>query len=294
MVSEMRIKLTWLLLASVMILSSAGMLFQLRDFEPLLSMNASKMLIPIALTLLHASAVFSRSRGLLLISLAFLVGLAFEAAGVRLGFLFGGQYAYNSQEFGLALLGVPLIVPLYWAVFIYLGYSISTSFLVWTNKHKPEMRRNNFAVLPVLIMLDGLIVVAIDLFMDPLMVFHDKWGWSGGGPYFGIPVGNFAVWFLVTVVTTGSFRVFEWRFAQQPKQVDPSVHVAPVVAYAALCWSFAALAIDADLHALVVIGTAAMMPVVCVNLFCYLFWKNDSAHEDSAGRTKQAVHGLRS
>jgi uncharacterized membrane protein len=258
----------------------------------LLSMNASKMLIPIALTLFHASLVFARFRGFLLILLSFSMGLAFESAGVRFGFVFGSHYAYNSQEFGLALLGVPLIVPMYWAVFIYLGYSITTSFLVWTNKHKPEMRRNDFAVLPLLILLDGLIVVAIDVFLDPLMVFHEKWFWSGGGPFFGIPVGNFVAWFLVTVVTTGIFRVFEWRFAQQPKQVDKSIYVTPVVAYAALCASFAALAIDADLHDLAVIGIAAMMPVVCVNLFLFLFWRSDSSHDESTGRTKQPAHSL--
>jgi putative membrane protein len=291
---QMKIKLTWLLLSSIMVLSSASLLFQIRDFEPLFSMNASKMLIPIALTLLHASVVFTRLRGLLLILLSFLVGLAFEAVGVRFGFVFGSHYAYNSQEFGPMLLGVPLIVPMYWSVFIYLGYSISTSFLVWTNKHKPEMRRNDFAVLPVLILLDGLIVVAIDLFMDPLMVLHGKWFWSGGGPFFGIPLGNFVTWFLVTIVTTGIFRAFEWRFAQQPKQVDKSVYVAPVVAYAALCGSFAALAMDAGLHDLVLIGVAAMMPVVIVNLFCFLLWKDNSFADDSTGRTDQTAHGLHS
>jgi uncharacterized membrane protein len=291
---RMRIKLTWLLLSALMILSSAYLLFQVRDFEPLLSMNASKMLIPIALTLLHASVVFARFRGLLLILLSFLIGLAFESAGVRFGFLFGSQYSYNNREFGLVLLGVPLIVPMYWAVFIYLGYSITTSFLVWTNKHKPEMRRNDLAVLPLLILLDGLIVVAIDVFLDPLMVFHGKWSWSGGGPIFGIPVGNFVTWFLVTIVTTGIFRVFEWRFAQQPKQVDKSVHITPVVGYDVLCASFAALAIDAGLHDLVSIGIAAMMPVVCLNLFLFLFWKSDSSHDDSIGRTKQPAHSLHS
>ena len=113
MVSEMRIKLTWLLLSSIMILSSASLLFQTRDFEPLLSMNASKMLIPIALTLLHASVVFARSRGLLLILLGFLMGLAFESAGVRFGFLLGSHYAYNNEEFGLVLVGDFELTPLF-------------------------------------------------------------------------------------------------------------------------------------------------------------------------------------
>ena len=283
----MKSKLTWLLLPSIVILSSAILLFQFRDFEPLLSMNASKMLLPIVLTLFHASVVLGRARGLFLILLSFLVGLAFEAGGVRLGFLFGGHYAYNSQEFGLSLFGVPLIIPLYWAVFIYLGYSITTSFLVWTNTHKPNMRTKGFAVLAVLVLLDGLIVVAIDMFMDPLMVFHDKWFWSGGGPYFGIPVGNFVAWFLITVITTGIFRIFEWRFPQQLKPVDQTFHIAPVVAYAALCGSFAVLAIDAGLQDLVIIGSAAMMPVVCVNLFFYLFWRNDASQKDELSLSHQ-------
>lgn len=294
MVNETRVKFTWLLVSSVIILSSASMLFQMRDFEPLLSMTAAKMLIPAALTLLHASVVFSGARGFLLFSLSFLTGLAFEAAGLRFGSLFGGPYAYNSQEFGSMLLAVPLIVPLYWAVFIYLGYSITTSFLIWTGRQKPRKRRNDLGLLLLLILLDGLTVVAIDLLMDPLMVFHGKWFWPESGPYFGIPIGNFVAWFSVTVVATALFRVFEWRFPGQPKLVDNALHIAPVVAYAVLGGSLAALALQADLPDLAIIGVAAMMPVVGANLYCFLFWGNDSDQVDSAGRTSQSVHRLRS
>jgi uncharacterized membrane protein len=270
MVSETRVKLTWLLLASIMILSSAGLLFGNRDLEPAFSMQASKMLLPVALALLHASVAFPDARGALLFVLAFTMGLAFEAAGVRFGLLFGGQYAYNHEEFGTALLGVPVIVPLYWAVFIYLGYSISTSFLVWRDKLKPAKGRSGLVLLLPLIALDGMIVVAVDMFMDPLMVLHDKWFWPGGGPYFGVPLGNFFTWFLITILTTGLFRAFEWRFPRQTQPVDPSVHVAPVVAYAVLCGAFAVLALDANLPALAIIGIAAMMPVVGINLLFFL------------------------
>jgi uncharacterized membrane protein len=294
MVTERRVKFTWLLIFSVIILSSAGMLFQMQDSEPLLSMTRTKMLIPIALTLVHAAVVFSRFRGFLLFSLSFLTGLVFEAAGVRFGFLFGGPYAYNSQEFGPMLLGVPLIVPLYWAVFIYLGYSITTSFLVWMGRQKPVKRRNDLGLVPLLILLDGFIVVAIDLLMDPLMVFHGKWFWPEGGPYFGIPVGNFVAWFSVTVLATGLFRVFEWRIPGQPKLVDNSLHIAPVVAYAVLCGSLAALALGANLPGVALIGIAATMSIVCANLYCFLFWTNPSSQQDGTGRAWQRTHRLRS
>jgi uncharacterized membrane protein len=290
MVTERRVKLTWLLVSSVIILSSAGMLFQMQDSEPLLSMTAAKMLIPVALTLLHASMVFSRFRGILLVSLSFLTGLVFEAAGLRYGFLFGGPYAYNSQEFGPMLLGVPLIVPLYWAVFIYLGYSITTSFLIWTGRQKPSQRGNDLGLLLLLILLDGLTVVAIDLLMDPLMVFHGKWFWPQGGPYFGIPVGNFVAWFLVTAFATGLFRGFEWRFPGQPKLVDNALHIAPVVAYAVLGGSLAVLALDAHLGNVAFAGAAVMLPVVGANLYCFLFWRTDSQPREPAGRTEHSLH----
>jgi putative membrane protein len=269
-------KLTWLLLSSTVIFSSAILFFQVRDVDRMLSLDSSKMLLPVALALLHASITFSQHRGLVLVFLGFMVGLAFESVGVRSGFVFGGHYVYNIQASGPTLLDVPLIVPLYWSVFIYLGYSITTSFLVWGSKEKPSVRRDNAALLPLLVVLDGLIVVAIDVFLDPLMVFHNKWFWPDGGPFFDIPIGNFVAWFLIVVVTTGAFRVFEWRFPQQPKRVDTYAFIAPVVAYAALCGVFAALAIDANLHGLLVIGAAAMMPVVGLNLFCFLFCGSDS------------------
>ena len=192
------------------------------------------------------------------------------------------------------LLGVPLIVPLYWAVFIYLGYSITTSFLVWTGRQKPSRRGKDLAVLLLLILLDGLAVVAIDLLMDPLMVFYGKWFWSQGGPYFGVPVGNFVAWFSVTVVATGLFRVFEWRFPGQAKWVDNSLHIGPVVAYAVLGGSLAVLALHADLVNVAIIGVCAMMPIVGANLYCYLFWTSASTQEGGTDRAQQRMHRLRS
>jgi uncharacterized membrane protein len=46
-------------------------------------------------------------------------------------------------------------------------------------------------------------LTAWDLFLDPQMTAEGFWRWPGGGRYRGIPVGNFAGWFLTASAVMG-------------------------------------------------------------------------------------------
>ena len=244
-----------------------------------------KISLPGVLVVLHAGCTLTYFRGFIFILLASLIGLTFEIVGVRYGTVFGGHYIYqvsNKLMFlggplfsnKLMISNVPLLVPLYWAVFIYGGYSIVSSFLFWINKGKPNKHEGGAILLPLLIFLDGLIVVSIDLFMDPLQVQAGNWVWLEGGPYYGIPIGNFVGWFIVATISTGVFRVFEYFSPQEHTKMDKSIFIMPNIGYGLLCIILFSVALKAQLSKLAVIGFFAMFSIIIVNLIVLINSKN--------------------
>src|SRR3989338_1872803 len=149
------------------------------DFGSLI--NLLVFILPIIVLFFHSTLTLGTLRGLLFILLASLTGLIFEIWGLNTGTFFGGEYIYQSN--GLQIFDVPVPVICFWAVFIYTGYSFTNSFLYWLNKPKPAIKNKNLLTLLLLILLDGFLVTAIDLFMDPLQVRVGSWIWVEGGPY---------------------------------------------------------------------------------------------------------------
>lgn len=230
------------------------------------------LLVPIILLFLHSIYTLGKVRGLFFIILASLVGLGSEVWALKTGTIFGGHYFYRPS--GWMIYDVPLVVAFFWAVFIYVSYCVTTSFLYWLNKDKPSRNKKNILLLPLLVLLDGIFVVAIDLFMDPLQVKVGAWYWLKGGPYYDIPVGNFIGWFLVTAVVTGIYRIYEYFFSETTISINRRIFLVPVIGYATLSLSFAASAIEARLFSLVVTGSVLMLPTVIVNLFLFKSWTN--------------------
>lgn len=114
------------------------------------------------------------ARALGLAALAFAVGLAVEVLGSRLGVPFG-VYSYAGAP-GPSLLGVPLLVPLGWFAMT-LSAALLAGGRAW---------------------LAGLLLVAWDLGLEPLMTAQGFWTWGDHvGLWAGAPLQNFAAWFLV-------------------------------------------------------------------------------------------------
>lgn len=239
-----------------------------------------ELFLPVMILLLHSVWALGYLRGFAFILIASLTGFIFEVLGVKYGVGFGGHYVY--QNSGLALLDVPLLVPLYWAVFIYTGYNITSSFLFWVGVNKPHKRGGGAVLLPLLVFLDGLIVVAVDLLLDPLQVQGQGrilvegapyWFWRGGGPYYDIPIGNFVSWFMVVAIATSIFRVFEYFVPQKVIKVDRSVFLIPVVGYGVLCSLFFFTAVRIQLPELALVGVFTMLPVMVANLILFTVWR---------------------
>jgi len=225
------------------------------------------LLLCLPVLLLHSFYTLSVARGIMFIVIASVTGLIMEILGLKYGVIFGGHYIYQSNQ--PTIMSVPSSVVLYWAVFIYTGYCVVNSFLIWANREKPNLKHNNYWLLPLLIVADGLIVVAIDLFMDPLEVYSGSWRWLEGGAYYGIPVGNFIGWFCVTVIATTVYRSFEYFVPSKEPTYDKSVFVIPVLLYGILSLCFAIAAIKNQMFGLALLGSILMMPTVIVNLLLF-------------------------
>jgi putative membrane protein len=223
------------------------------------------------LLLVHATWVFDLKRGLCFILIASLMGFLAEAIGLHHFALFGGRYVYHGDS--LRLLGVPLAVPIFWAILIYLGYSLTSSFLYWLHKDKPSRHTGGAVILPLLVLLDGLIVVSIDMLVDPLHVYEQKWSWLDGGSYYGVPIGNFMGWFLVAAVSTGLFRILEYFWPRQKNTFDKWIHLMPNLCYGVFCFTLVSWALRIQMPELALIGFLAMGPVLIANLILFAYWR---------------------
>lgn len=221
--------------------------------------------LPIVLLILHSILTLGFIRGIFFILLASTTGTFFEHIGLKYGTFFGGNYIYKNQ---LTLFSVPVSVIFFWAVFIYTGYCLTNSFLYWLKKKKPNIKQKNIILLIIIILLDAYFITAIDLFMDPIAVYSGSWKWLEGGPYFGVPIGNFIGWFVVTAIVVSIFRIFEYYFPQKEKKFNKSIFIIPVLGYGAMAISYFLTAIKFNLS-LAVVGVVFMLPQIIINLLLF-------------------------
>lgn len=131
--------------------------------------------------------------GLLLVGIAGGGGLVAEAVGLATGFPFG-SYAYTGT-LGPELLGVPVVVPLAWAMMAWPALVVG---------------RTLVARGPGVVVEGGLALAAWDLFLDPQMVGAGHWVWFAPDPALplvpGIPLTNYAGWVLVSLLVVGGLH----------------------------------------------------------------------------------------
>jgi uncharacterized membrane protein len=187
--------------------------------------------------------------------------------GVRYGLLFGGHYTYLDVD--VACGGVPLIIPVFWVIFIYISHCMLNTFLLFLGKKKPARESGGLPGLLLVIALDGALVVIIDVIMDPIMVKAGKWQWADGGTYHGVPLGNFFGWFVLACLASGSFRAFEYLRPRPEPQFAKQFHLVPAVGYATALFGFIIYAVTIDLLAIIPVALLLMGPVLAANLVLY-------------------------
>ena len=112
----------------------------------------------------------------LFIAFAFIVGMAVEWIGVHTGYLFG-NYEYG-QNLGRKFDGIPYVIGCNWALIVISSATLAKHFF-----------RHNYLT-PFFA---AIIMVILDVFMEPVAISSDFWNWADGN----IPIYNYVCWFLV-------------------------------------------------------------------------------------------------
>jgi putative membrane protein len=126
-----------------------------------------------------------------------------EFSSTRTGFPFG-LYHYTGTTRGVEmyLADVPLMDSLSFTFLAYASFCLAR--LGLSGRDRPTST-------PALALLTGVLMMLLDVVVDPLAVRGDRWFlgrifyYPAGGAYFGVPLSNFVGWMIVGAIGAGGF-----------------------------------------------------------------------------------------
>ena len=197
------------------------------------------------------------------------ISLGAELIGTGTGWPFG-NYAYTDFLGFKVLDHVPFSIPLSW---FYVGFA---SFLLgnviaarWTLRPRPAWS----------VGLGVWFLTVWDLVLDPAMAHQSLpvkfWEWSETGPYFGMPIQNFAGWSATGLLFMALSR-WAWRRDADPEQDRLAVWF-PLIVYTAN--TFFAMALSASVGLWIPIVLTALLGLVPATLA----WRPDPGGPRRAG-----------
>ncbi len=124
-----------------------------------------------------------------------------EFSSTRTGIPFG-LYHYTQDTRGqeLFIANVPFMDSLSFTFLAYASFCLARG--VWARRTPSGT---------AITLLSGLLMLLLDVVIDPLAVLGDRWFlgrifyYAEAGPYFGVPLSNFLGWFVVGVAGVGGF-----------------------------------------------------------------------------------------
>jgi len=205
-----------------------------------------------------------------------------EFASTRIGVPFG-LYHYTGVTRGQELYidNVPLMDSLSFTFLAYAAFCLARAVLAG----RPVSRVKLAAV-------SGLLMMALDVVIDPLAVRGDRWFlghifyYPEGGPYFGVPLTNFAGWWIVGALGVGGYlwicsdgRTFWGR------QAWPGV----ALYYAVLAFNLVMTAWIGE-WTLAILGVAlhVVLAVMCIRLMRAAAWPPSMLGEVAEGAVPSA------
>ncbi|WP_287130129.1 carotenoid biosynthesis protein [Candidatus Cyanaurora vandensis] len=203
---------------------------------------------------IHGVQIIGLRKTMLFFIPACLISLASELLGTSTGFPFGA-YTYT-EGLGFKIAGlVPFTIPLSW---FYIGFS---TYLL-SRAAFQEVRGIWGVVAPLL--LGAWLLTAWDLVLDPAMsIASSFWVWLESGPFFGMPIQNFAGWFGTGLVF---MAVARWLW-KTDVTLNRDQLALPLVVYTANILFAVALslgALDIDLRIPVAMGLLLGQVPACV------------------------------
>jgi uncharacterized membrane protein len=196
-------------------------------------LTVASVVLMAATAALHATSVGGWRFGVGMVGIVAVLTWIAEAVGIATGFPFG-EYAYTGS-LGPELAGVSLLVLLAWLTLAYPAFVVATRLL----GEGGGLRRVGR------IALAALALTAWDVFLDPQMVDAGNWGWANPEPSLpgtpGIPLTNYAGWFLTSVVIAVLLDAWHGRARERwdaHDLGDPSRQRADAVPYAVYLWTY--------------------------------------------------------
>ncbi len=180
----------------------------------------------LAVALVAASRFLGRQRTGALFGVTWLTAFVCEWSSIRIGFPFGDYY-YTGSTVGeeLYVANVPFMDSLSFTFLLYASYCLALWFVLPAQPAAEESgcrfltrigHNDRCALLswPV-IGLTCLFFMLIDVVIDPVALRGDRWylgliyGYPDPGVYFGVPLANFAGWFVVGLIAMTGYRLLD-------------------------------------------------------------------------------------
>src|SRR3712207_1543620 len=126
---------------------------------------------------------------------------------------------------------VPVAIPLSWFMMVYPSYVLAN----FISSGRPTSSGgDSFARIAWLSFLGSMVMAAWDLLVELTSSGPGgAWIWEDSGPYFGVPIHNFAGWMLTTFTVYLAYLLIERRVGLRPiGLVTPLIALMPLLAYA--------------------------------------------------------------
>jgi uncharacterized membrane protein len=209
-------------------------------------------LVLMLFSLFHAWYAFGGWHTLVFFVLTTTISWGYEQLGVETGLIYGA-YQYTDR-LGAKVGHVPVLIPIAWFMMIYPSYIIANLMA----DGQPTGSRGGLGRVVWLSLISAMVMTAWDLVIDPILSSPpmQAWIWEASGPYFGVPLQNFAGWMLTTFTIYLLYRLFEHRVQIRPVgSMTGAIAAMPLLAYGAM---MIANIIPGDPEALQVIAPFAM------------------------------------
>lgn len=145
------------------------------------------------------------------VAITFVISFTSEVLGVATGLVFG-PYHYTDL-LGPKLLGVP---PMIQVGYVGVGYAS-----MMMGRILLGLRPIRGWMILAAAFVGAFIMVSWDVAMDPYQsTLSGDWIWHTGGPYFGVPLHNYAGWFGTVFVFMLVYFIFAEYFPEQPRPVS--------------------------------------------------------------------------
>jgi len=165
------------------------------EWVPVRTTAAAHVLTALAFMLVHGTARYGARRMLVFAGFSLLLGNLLENLGVATGFPFG-RYHFT-DVMGPRLLHVPILLGLAYIGMGYVSWTLAALLL------GPKMGAFRLAFAAAFLM------TAWDVVCEPVWTnLARAWTWHDGGSYFGIPLSNFAGWYLTNLMI---YLAFGWH-----------------------------------------------------------------------------------